>query len=212
MQTINEQAAQGIAASVESLPIGTVDRETLMSLCDKHARTKSGGAKFSATKLKDLVRSEVRSRLGLGKGELVPADVNGELCTLCDNYAKAWIDSQVSDGYQFIRGTAAKSVFIRDGEETHKLARRKTVTLQKSLTWREQIGDAKVELAGIADKLDKLDRGLGFNGKPHKMNDEQLTATVDRLQTRELRLHGVIARCETEIEQLAKLAKVNGIA
>lgn len=204
-------ALTGIAAPVESvLTSVTVDRDMVVALALKASETKKGGASFKTAVLVDKVRHQVRSRLGLDAKQLVPADVNTVICEVCHAIVTEFNLALAKRGFVQERASGERNrVKGKEGEET--LDRVLTVTHAKALTFAEQVNAAKLELASIADKLDKMDRGLNASGKPDTRLPEAIVTAREGLEIRRTKLDAVIANAKREIGRIAELARANGV-
>lgn len=204
------QAGQGAATVVESILTASIDRELVVALALKASETKRGGATFKTAVLADKVRAQIRSRLGLGAKELVPSEVNAIIGEVCAAIVTEFNAALARRGFVQERASNERNrIKGKEGEES--LDRVLSVTHCKGLTWAEQIRVARLELASIADKLDKHERGLTPNGKPDNRDAEKREAALLGLETRRGKLDAVIANCEREIGRIAELARANGV-
>lgn len=211
MQTMNEQAAQGAAQVAESRLTGAeIDRETVIALALKASETKKGGAVFKASALKDKVRAQVRSRLGLERSQLVPAEVNALICDVCDAIVPAFNADLAKRGFVAERASGER-LRVRGKEGEERIDRTITVLHAQDRTLAEQVADARMELARIADLLDKWERGLAPNGKPDNRDNETRDLAKARLLDRAALFERAKANAERELSRIAELARVNGI-
>lgn len=210
-KSMTDHAAAGVSLPAESSLTGAgIDRETVVAMALKASETKRGGAVFKAAVLVDKVRAQVRSRLGLGKSELVPVAVNTIICDVCAAIVVEFNAALAKRGFVAERASSERNrVRGKEGEET--LDRVVTVTHAKGLTFAEQRNAARLELASIADKLDKHERGQTPNGKPDTRPDEKRAIALAGLLTRKERLEAVVANAERELARIAELAKANGL-
>lgn len=208
---MSANATAGVATPAESKSTAPVDREAIVALAMKHAATKKGGMSFKTGVLKDKVRAEVRSRLGLDRGALVPADVNDVICDVCDAVVNEFNAMLARQGFTAERSSGERRrVKGGEGEESLDLVR--TVTHAKPLTLAEQRQHAKLELAGLADKLDKWERGQLPNGNPDNRDAELRTKALNGMLARKARLEAVVSNAKRELSRIETLAKANGLA